>query len=208
MPTPRKDASRLRHLGARRHARHPPAPPSRRPPGATIPSRVLRSPGRSPDRSARAPYPIPSAGPYYLADRSSDVFVLRPNPNYHGQRPSGWTRSSTGRHRTGRRRGRYRARHDRLRRSTERRLDPQTVSARAAGARYRLTANNWTARLALNTSRAPFSDASTRRAVALALDRRQLARALGDGDFQLPTSALLPPNLRGPARPAYPLRPT
>ena len=33
------------------------------------------------------PYPIPSAGPYYLADRSSDVFVLKPNPNYHGPRP-------------------------------------------------------------------------------------------------------------------------
>ena len=33
------------------------------------------------------PYPIPSAGPYYLADRSRDVFVLKPNPNYHGPRP-------------------------------------------------------------------------------------------------------------------------
>src|SRR5207302_7180568 len=33
------------------------------------------------------PYPIPSAGPYYLADRSSDVLVLKRNPNYHGPRP-------------------------------------------------------------------------------------------------------------------------
>ena len=32
------------------------------------------------------PFPIPTAGPYYLADRSNDVVVLRPNPNYHGPR--------------------------------------------------------------------------------------------------------------------------
>ena len=86
-------------------------------------------------------------------------------------------------------------------------LAPDTVSARTAGARYRLTANNWTERLALNVSKPPFSDASTRRAVALALDRRQLAHALVGGDFQLPTSTLLPPNLRGSTRPTYPLRP-
>ena len=154
------------------------------------------------------PYPIPSAGPYYLAARSSDVFVLKPNPNYHGKRPQrldaivykvgiepGVAAAGTARATID-----YIAAQDAA-------LAPDTVSARAAGARYRLTANNWTERLALNVSKPPFSDASTRRAVALALDRRQLARALVDGDFQLPTSTLLPPNLRGTTRPTYPLRP-
>ena len=65
--------------------------------------------------------------------------------------------------------------------------------------RYRLTANNWTDRLALNTSRPLFADTRLRRAVGYALDRRALARALEGGVFQLPTSHLLPPNLVGPA---------
>src|SRR5205814_6066680 len=30
--------------------------------------------------------PIPSAGPYYLADRAGNVMVLERNPNYHGPR--------------------------------------------------------------------------------------------------------------------------
>jgi DNA-binding SARP family transcriptional activator/ABC-type transport system substrate-binding protein len=154
------------------------------------------------------PYPIPSAGPYYLAARSSNVFVLKPNPNYHGKRPRRLdaivykTGIDPGAAAAGIARGTidYIAVQDAA-------LAPDTVSARAAGARYRLTANNWTERLALNTSKPPFSDASRRRAVALALDRRQLAQALVGGDFQLPTSALLPPDLRAFQQPAYPLRP-
>ena len=31
--------------------------------------------------------PIPSAGPYYLADRAYNVWLLKRNPNYHGRRP-------------------------------------------------------------------------------------------------------------------------
>jgi DNA-binding SARP family transcriptional activator/ABC-type transport system substrate-binding protein/streptogramin lyase len=154
------------------------------------------------------PYPIPSAGPYYLADRSSDVFVLKPNPNYHGQRPR---RLDAIVYRVGIEPGVAAAG---IARGTidyiaaqDLALAPHTASARAAGARYRLTANNWTERLALNTSRPLFSDATTRRAVALALDRPQLAYALGGADFQLPTSTLLPPNLRDSARPSYSLRP-
>jgi ABC-type transport system substrate-binding protein len=70
-----------------------------------------------------------------------------------------------------------------------------------------LTANNWTDRLALNSSRPLFADPQVRRAVGYALDRPALARALEGGVFQLPTSHLLPPNLVGPATGnSYPLR--
>ena len=80
--------------------------------GDTLAIRLLRPAGDLPARLALPsfcavpaelptvphglPYLIPSAGPYYLADRSADVLVLKPNPNYHGPRPSGSTRSSTG----------------------------------------------------------------------------------------------------------------
>lgn len=84
-------------------------------------------------------------------------------------------------------------------------LAPATLAARTAGQRYRLIANNWTQRLALNTARPAFSDETVRLAFAYALDRRRLARALTNGAFQLPTSALLPPNLRSGGRRQYPL---
>ena len=71
------------------------------------------------------PYPIPSAGPYYLADRSSDVFVLKPNPNYHGPRPQRLdAHRLQGRHRARRGGSRDRARHDRLHRGAGRRARP------------------------------------------------------------------------------------
>ena len=78
-------------------------------------------------------------------------------------------------------------------------LAPNTAAAGTAGRRYRLTANNWTDRLALNSSRPLFADPRVRRAVGYALDRPALAHALEGGVFQLPTSHLLPPNLVGPA---------
>lgn len=147
------------------------------------------------------PYPIPSAGPYYLADRSSNVLVLKQNPNYHGPRPRrldaivykigidpGAAAAGVARDRFD-----YVASQDAV-------LSPATVAARSAGRRYRLIANNWTQRLALNTARPAFSDEAVRHAVAYALDRRKLAHALTGGVYQLPTSALLPPNLRGGGR--------
>jgi DNA-binding SARP family transcriptional activator/ABC-type transport system substrate-binding protein/streptogramin lyase len=153
------------------------------------------------------PYPIPSAGPYYLADRSSDVFVLKPNPNYHGPRPQ---RLDAIVYRTGVDVGKAAAQVARsgldYLQASDAALAPQTDAARAAGARYRLTANNWTERLALNTSRPLFANPRLRRALADALDRRALAHSLVGGELQLPTSQLLPPNLsRSGAAPRYPL---
>jgi DNA-binding SARP family transcriptional activator/ABC-type transport system substrate-binding protein/streptogramin lyase len=153
------------------------------------------------------PYPIPSAGPFYLADRSSDAFVLKPNPNYHARRPR---RLDAIVYRTGVDVGKAAAQLGQGRldymQAGDLALGPQTDAARAAGQRYRLTANNWTERLALNTSRPLFANPRLRRAVAYALDRRALAHALHGGELQLPTSQLLPPNLpRSAAGHRYPL---
>jgi ABC-type transport system substrate-binding protein len=153
------------------------------------------------------PYPIPSAGPYYLADRSTDVFVLKANPNYHGPRRP---RLDAIVYRTGIDPGRAAAQ---VAQGTvdyvqagEPALAPDTVAARTAGSRYRLTPNNWTERLALNEARPLFADVRLRRAVAYALNRRALAHAFGNGELMLSTSRLLPPNLPDAgARPGYPL---
>lgn len=86
-------------------------------------------------------------------------------------------------------------------------LAPGSLAARSSGARYHLTANNWTERLALNPARRLFADPRTRRAVALALDRAALAHSLERGAFELPTNAVLPPNFAGPTSGAEALPP-
>jgi ABC-type transport system substrate-binding protein len=177
--------------------------------------RLLRPAGDLPTRLAQPPFcavpadlstvayglpaPIRTAGPYYLADRSRDVLVLKPNPNYHGQRPQKLdaivyrTGVETGVAATQVVRGKV----DYVR-ERDPALAPDTLVARAGKSRYRLTANNSTDGLALNTSRPLFADARLRRAVELALDRSVLAHALDGGVFELPTTRLLPPNLAGP----------
>src|SRR5207253_5091062 len=154
------------------------------------------------------PYPVPSAGPYYLADRSTDVFVLKPNPNYHGPRPRRLDAIvyrfgvEPGVAAAGIARGKY----DYVQEQAAV-LSPGTVTVHSAGRRYRLTATNSTQRLALNTARPSFSDPTVRHAVASALDRPAVPHALDDGVFELPTSSLLPPNLRGAPRPLSPSAP-
>jgi DNA-binding SARP family transcriptional activator/ABC-type transport system substrate-binding protein len=150
--------------------------------------------------------PLPSAGPYYLAAHAGDAFVLKQNPNYHGNRPR---RLDALVYRTGvdvtqaislmaQDKVDYVAEVDSA-------LAPNTAPARAAGARYRLTPDNWTERLVLNTRRPVFADVRVRRAVAYALDRRTLAAGL-DKVFAVPTSRVLAPNGPGANRGAsYPL---
>jgi DNA-binding SARP family transcriptional activator/ABC-type transport system substrate-binding protein len=145
------------------------------------------------------PGPIPTAGPYYLADRSRDVLVLKPNPNYHGQRAQ---KLDAIVYRTGVETGTSaiqiaRGRVDYVR-ERDPALAPNTLVARSSKSRYRLTANNSTDGLALNTGRPLFADVRLRRAVESALDRSVLAHALDAGAFELPTARLLPPNLGGP----------
>ncbi len=82
-------------------------------------------------------------------------------------------------------------------------LGPGSVVAREAGARYRLTANNWPEGLALNPRRALFADPRRRRAVGSALDRGVLADAVG---LAIPATHVLPPRFPG-AAPRTPSRP-
>jgi ABC-type transport system substrate-binding protein len=141
--------------------------------------------------------PIPSAGPYYLAAHAGDAFVLRRNPNYPGPRPQHLDAIV---YRTGIDVSRavslvakdkvdYVAESDAA-------LSPDTVAARSAPRRYRLTPNNWTERLVLNTHRPLFADVRFRRAVAHALDRRALASGFA-GVTVIPTSDVLPPGAPG-----------
>jgi len=151
------------------------------------------------------PYPIPSAGPYYLATRSNDVLVLKPNPNYQGPRPQRLdaivyhANVAVDQAATLIARGKL----DYLE-EVDPALAPGTDVAQSAGPRYRLTRNNWTEGLALNPARPVFADLRTRRAVAYGVDRRSLAEAIGNG---FPTSHILAPSSPGNSNgAAYPSR--
>ena len=150
------------------------------------------------------PYPIPTAGPYFLADRSRSVLVLEPNPNYHGPRARRLDAIV------------YRVGIDvpsatlRIRQGTvdyvhaaDAALGSGTSAANASG--YRLTADNSTVRLALNRQRPLFADVRARRALAYAIDRRALARVETGGEFMLATGRLLPPSLAPFGAGLYPL---
>jgi ABC-type transport system substrate-binding protein len=141
--------------------------------------------------------PLPSAGPYYLAARAGDAFVLKRNPGYPGPRPQ---RLDAIVYRTGVDVSRavsliakdkvdYVAESDAA-------LGPSTAAARSAPGRYHLTPTNWTERLVLNTRRPLFANVRLRRAVAFALDRRALASGLV-GVSAIPTTAVLPPGAPG-----------
>ena len=125
--------------------------------------------------------PVPSAGPYYLAEHTNSFAVLRRNPNYGGSRPQHLDaivfefNVAPG------------AAASRIEESTldyfldsqNATLTPDTDAARAAGARYRLTpgSNAGVHFLAFNWERPLFANARMRRAVQYALDREALARA-------------------------------
>jgi MarR-like DNA-binding transcriptional regulator SgrR of sgrS sRNA/streptogramin lyase len=134
---------------------------------------------------------IPSAGPYYLAERTANVVVLKRNPNYHGPRPQ---RLDAIVYRLNVDVGAAAAQLERgkvdVLLEDDPALAPESAAARTAGRRYRMVTDNFESLLALNTRRPLFADPRLRRAVEYALDRRTLA-----GDFSLPTSLLLPPNL-------------
>jgi streptogramin lyase len=143
--------------------------------------------------------PIPSAGPYYLsAHDEGEVAVLRRNPNYHGPRPH---RADAFVYRIGiatapaaaaiaRGRRDYAAEFDPA-------LEPGTAATTNPRAAYHQTPLPFTDYLALNTSRPTFSQERLRRAAALAIDRT----ALADEAHDLPSAAILPPNLAKLVRP-------
>jgi ABC-type transport system substrate-binding protein/class 3 adenylate cyclase/tRNA A-37 threonylcarbamoyl transferase component Bud32 len=158
--------------------------------------------------------PIPSAGPYYLKlSWLGDLHVLERNPNYRGPRPHRLQRivydTTNNAHRTvaqiesgG---ADYSA--DVLGQSTFARggpLDSRYGRARRGSPLLAQTPQLAFRYLRFNTSRGPFADVRLRRAVNYAIDRRALARVLGDD----PSDAYLPPGLRGATGSAvYPLSP-
>ena len=156
--------------------------------------------------------PIPSAGPYYITEAFLDErLVLERNPNYHGPRPHNLQRIV----------------YD-LNNSTHRTLsqinsgaadytaDLREQSAFARGGslerrfghgadpRFHLTPQLGLQYVQLNTGRALFEDARTRRAVAYAIDRNALAGVNGGAA----TSQYVPPGTPGYSKASlYPLRP-
>ena len=153
--------------------------------------------------------PIASAGPYYLAAHTEAAAVLKRNPNYGGDRPQhldaivyefGIAPAAA------------------AARIEDGTLDyilqwgpdlsPGSAAARSAGSRSRLTPTSppGVHFLAFNTDRPLFADVRMRRAVQLAVDRRELARLDPDGPSLVATS-LIPPNMPGfDTEPLYPLR--
>jgi ABC-type transport system substrate-binding protein len=154
--------------------------------------------------------PIPSAGPYYLAEHTAVSAVLKRNPNYHGPRrhrldaivyefsvPPGEAAARIAKGTLD-----YVSEYDPA-------LAPGSAAARAAGPRYRLLPDGIGSvrGLAFNTRRPLFAGIRLRRAVAYAIDRRALAATDG-ADGAIPATRLLSPMLPGFQRkPMYPLRP-
>jgi ABC-type oligopeptide transport system substrate-binding subunit len=163
--------------------------------------------------------PIPSAGPYYVAESTAGrSYVLLRNPNYHGDRP----------HRLQRIEVVVAAPHPvaqveaskldyafgasipaaegaRL----ERLYGPHSAAARHGRQRYFRSLGLEVDYMNLNTRRPLFADARMRRAVAYAVDRRALAATGGAfGTAAAPAEMSLPPGVPGfrDAHP-YPLVP-
>jgi ABC-type oligopeptide transport system substrate-binding subunit/class 3 adenylate cyclase/tRNA A-37 threonylcarbamoyl transferase component Bud32 len=156
---------------------------------------------------------IPSAGPYYLRQKwGNERAVLERNPNYRGSRPrrierivydiNNSTRRTVARISSGR--ADYTA--DMQEQSTFAAGGPLDVRFGAHSARQRLflTPQLGVSYFELNTRRGVFADASLRRAVNFAIDRRRLA----DARNELPSEEYLPPGLPGYKRlSVYSLRP-
>ena len=168
-------------------------------PAADLPTRLALPlfcavPARLPVVANGLDGPIPSAGPYYLADRAYNVWLLKRNPNYHGRRPR---RLDAIVYRTGV------ATADAISLMTRSKVDyvaeqnladlaADTPAARRPDASYRQTPNDWVELLALNARRPLFADSRLRRAVEYAIDRRALSAG-----YALATSHVLTPNFPG-----------
>ena len=152
----------------------------------------------------RAPLPVPSAGPYYIADHlDGEYTILEPNPNYAGPRPQafdaialregvdpglavGLVEGGTW---------------DGIIHVFDPLLDPTGPVAEKYGLqdqtgealRYYATPAPITGFFTFNASRPPFSDPDVRRAAAIMIDRGALAAIWGHA----PADQILPPVMPG-----------
>ena len=152
--------------------------------------------------------PVASAGPYYLAAHTDSFAVLKRNPNYGGSRPQHVDaivfrlNVAAGDAAAEIENGTL----DYFLESQNPTLTPNTLAARAAGDRYRMTPDGSAATetLILNWNRPLFADIRMRRAVQYALDRTALT-AIGYG---VPATRLHSPRSPGfDGTPLYPVRP-
>lgn len=150
----------------------------------------------------RVAVPVPSAGPYYIADHlDGEYTILKRNPNYAGQRPHAFDAIAL---REGVDPGLAvrlveRGQWDGIAFVSDPLLVPSgpedekygAEDASVEGPSYYALPSPLTGVLAFNTSRPPFSDPDVRRAVALALDRESIAAIWGN----VATDQLVPPML-------------
>jgi YVTN family beta-propeller protein len=152
---------------------------------------------------------VPSAGPYYVKSFvPGQTIVLARNPNYHGPRPHniaeidislGESRAHTVAQIES---GGIDYSLDGVPYASAQRLDvrygPRSAAARSGKQQYFVSPTLQSFYLALNTSRAPFSNLKLRKAVNYLIDRRSLASLLTR--FGVPASAndqYLPPAMPG-----------
>ena len=158
--------------------------------------------------------PIPSAGPYYIADRFGDErLVLERNPNYRGPRPHRLERivydlnNSTRRilQRINSGQADFTADQQQLSDfAPNGMLDARYGTRAGTDRRLYLTPFAAFSSIQFNTHRAPLSDARLRRAISYAIDRRRLAAVTGGA----PTDQYLTARMPGYHKHAiYPLRP-
>jgi YVTN family beta-propeller protein len=169
----------------------------------------------TPVRAHGVEQPIPSAGPYYIAEGST--LVLKRNPNYHGPRrhrldaivftPFGGT---SGLEQVVRDRSDYAWTSSDTPPSLvpggplDHRFGARSPAAEAGTQRYFVTGISGVRMIAFNTESGIFRDRRLRRAVNYALDRPALASATDD----TPYDDLLPPGIPGSrgGQALYPLK--
>ena len=164
----------------------------------------------------RAPSPIPSAGPYYIASVDTHRVVLARNPHYTGKRPRRAARivfvtgTPTPRAVALTISGKLDylppdfANNSPLSAGgpLDRQWGPASAAARAGRQRYFLHVRPLIDTIAFNTRRPLFRDARLRQSVSYALDRPALARSY----FDAPAASIIPAAVPGyEARHVYPL---
>lgn len=161
---------------------------------------------RAVEGGVNPPTGLPSAGPYYLARKERDYAILERNPTYAGSRKAAFDNIAIVLNQDVRTsiaqvdRGEL----DYIVSYADPALDPhgELAATHGPGSAEQRYFNGWSADLHYLSieytaeTGVPTADPAVRRAIALALDRPRLAKALG----ALPGGRLLPPSIEGSDR--------